>query len=139
MPKAKDIMTPAPVLCLESDSIYRAATLMKKMNSGVIPIVDEDQRCSGIVTDRDLLLAVVLEDREPHETTLAQVMTLDLFTCHPDDNIDDVLIQMERRQIKRVPVVDEDERCIGIISERDIVNRYRNPQKVFEMASGIYA
>jgi CBS domain-containing protein len=139
MSKAKEIMTVNPVTCLETDSVYKAVEVMYKHNTGVVPIVDEENCCSGIVTDRDICLKVILEKREPEQTMIKDVMSWNLMTCHPEDDIDDVLLKMERRQIKRIPVIDDDEHCAGIISEHDIVSRYKIPEQIVEFSARLHS
>jgi CBS domain-containing protein len=139
MPKARDIMTPNPQTCQETDTIEQAVRIMQSRNTGVIPIVDSDNCCCGIVTDRDICLRVVLNKLDPATTPLKEVISWDLLTCHPDDDIDDVLLRMERKQIKRIPVVDDNDKCVGIISEHDIVIKHDNPQKLAELSKNIYS
>lgn len=135
MPKVKDLMTPNPIMCQESDSVYHAVELMGQRHIGAIPILDSENSCCSIVTDRDICLKVVLEGLDPKTTLLKDVSSWNLFTCHPDDDTDDVLIQMIRKQIQRLPVVNDNEQCIGIISKHDITrtqNRYLQPDDVLD-------
>ena len=139
MTKAKDVMTPNPVTCRETDSVYDAVRIMKERNTGVVPIVDQSGSCAGIITDRDVCLQVILNSQDPKSTPLQSVMTRQLLTCKPEDDIQDVLSQMEKRQVKRIIVIDDRKHCVGIISETDIVQRVQDQSKVGELASGIYS
>jgi CBS domain-containing protein len=139
MTKAKDIMTSNPVTCRDTDSVYDAVQIMKQRNTGVVPIVDQNDQCCGIITDRDICMQVILNSLDPKSTRLQSVMTKELLTCKPDDDINQVLAQMESRQVKRMIVTDENNRCVGIISEADIVQRMPDRGKVGELAAGIYS
>lgn len=135
--QAQDIMTGNPTTCHEHDSIIDAAVAMKRMNVGVIPVVDEYNRCRGVVTDRDLCIRILAERRDP-STHLQKIMSTNLLTCTPEDEVSDVLRAMEGQQVKRVMVVNEKYHCIGIISEADIAQRLKDPSKVVELIGNVY-
>lgn len=139
MTKANEMMTPNPSCCEQNDSIRDAVRIMKEKDVGVVPIVDENGQCCGIVTDRDICLEVILQDLDPAQTPLKQVMHTDLLTCTEDDDIEDVLNKMEKRQVKRILVVDENQRCAGIISEHDIADSPVNLEKVGEFVESVYS
>lgn len=115
-------MTSDPAYCVPEDNVVRAAMLMKQHNIGSLPIVSGrgDMKLQGIVTDRDLTLRVVAEQRDYYNTTVSQVMTSELVTCRQSDDYEAVLKAMAREQIRRVPVVDSQERLVGIISQADL-------------------
>jgi CBS domain-containing protein len=136
--QAKDIMTPNPTTCQDTDVVYDAVRIMKLHNTGVVPIVDQNNRCCGIITDRDICLQVILNGQDPKSTELKSIMSTELLTCEPDDDINRVLSQMGLRQVKRILVVDPDHRCVGIITESDIVQRVGKQDKISELASGVY-
>lgn len=138
MKKAKDIMSRNPVTCRVNDSVLDAAKVMKKENTGVVPIVDEQDRCVGVITDRDICLRVVVENKDPGMTRLNQVVSEDLLTCRVEEDLEDILRNMERKQVKRIVVVDDNNCCVGIISEHDIVRKVKDPEKVAELAGSIY-
>jgi CBS domain-containing protein len=133
--KCQDIMTKDPFCCMPTDSAQRAAQLMRDRNVGAILICDseETKRLVGIVTDRDLCLRVVAEGCDPKSTCVGDVMTRQVFTCRPEDDVEKAVELMESRQVRRVPVVDERNRIVGIITQGDIANRLRDPQKVAEV------
>jgi CBS domain-containing protein len=139
MPQAKDIMTPNPMTCRETDTVYDAVRIMKSADTGIVPIVDQNQSCVGVVTDRDICMQVILNNQDPKSTELVNVMSRDLLTCQPQDDLNRILDQMEQRQVKRIVVVDQNNRCIGIISEADIAQRVGDKAKVGELAKGVYA
>ncbi len=138
MTSAKDVMSRKPFTCQETDSVYRAVEIMKRQNIGVIPVIDAQNRCSGIITDRDLCLDIILRNLDPHSTQLREIMHTDLLTCHAEDNLSTVLERMTRRQVKRILVTDEQKHCIGIISEADIAH-HTNRAVIGELAEGLYS
>jgi CBS domain-containing protein len=137
MPKAKDLMTSGPVTCSTEDSVASAARLMKQKDIGIIPVLDEQNRCRGVITDRDICIRVVAENLNPESTRLSQVMSEALLTCSPEDDLEDVLAKMENKQVKRILVVG-DRGCVGVISEADIAREAKDVSKVGELASNVY-
>jgi CBS domain-containing protein len=137
MAQAQDIMTANPATCNERDSIIDAAVTMKRKNIGVIPIVDDYGRCRGIVTDRDLCIRILAERKDP-STNLGKIMSTNLLTCYPEDQLSNVLREMEGQQVKRVVVIDDQQHCVGIISEADIAQRMQERDKVIELVQNVY-
>jgi CBS domain-containing protein len=85
---------------------------------GPVPIV-EDGRLVGIVTDRDIVVRVVAEGRDPNATTVREIASTELVTVSPDDALDDALNRLAERQVRRLPVVEGD-RLVGIVAQADI-------------------
>ena len=134
-----EIMTRNPEYCLPSDSVMKAAQLMKSKDVGPIPIVDDKdgKRLTGIITDRDLAIKVVAEARDPNTTTVTQVMTGDVATCKESDDVEKALKLMEHRQVRRIPIVDDDKRLMGIIAQADVATRIEGQQKTGEVVEEI--
>jgi CBS domain-containing protein len=118
--KISDLMTADPVTCLPSTNLAEAAALMLQGDCGILPVV-ENGKIRGVVTDRDLFIAIGTRDRRPSTVTVGDVMHGPLFTCSPDDNVDAVLAVMKERAIRRVPVEGFGGTVIGIVSMNDIV------------------
>lgn len=118
---ARNVMTPNPSCCKESDTARQAARVMKDKNVGSVPIYkdDQDRTLTGIVTDRDLCLSVLAEGKNP-DSPLREVMHRNPVACSGNQSIEDCLSMMQKNQIRRLPVVDEHNRCIGIIAQADI-------------------
>ena len=137
--KCSEIMTKDPVCCLPSDTVNKAAQLMKTENVGPIPVVaDQDsKRLIGIVTDRDLALKVVAEAKDAKSTMVDDVMTTGVVACRADDNLQNALKAMEEHQVRRIPVIDDNDRIIGIIAQADIATRINQPKKTAEVVEGI--
>ena len=129
---ARDVMTPDPVCCRPHTSIDEVARLMVDGDFGEIPVIDAADHPIGVVTDRDIVRRVVAEGKNPIGYTAETCMTKPVVTVQADARLDEVVTTMERHQIRRVPVVDEQGRCAGIISQADIA-REAPPTKVGEL------
>ena len=117
---ARDVMTPDPACCTPGTTLDEVAKLMAHNDCGEIPIVDPTDRIVGVVTDRDIVTRVVAEGKNPAAYTAETCMSGHVVTVRADAKLDDVVATMEEHQIRRVPVVDERESCIGIISQADV-------------------
>lgn len=137
MTLAREIMTRNPITCRENDTVFSAVEIMKREDTGVVPIVDSNDKPVGIVTDRDICLEVILSKQDPQSTQLSQFVNKDLLTCSPQDDLNRVIDQMKNRQVKRILVVDNG-RIEGIISEHDIATG-TDQQKLGELASGVFS
>lgn len=124
-----EIMTKDPECCLPSDSVLKAAQLMKSEDVGPIPIVDDKdgKKLAGIVTDRDLAIKIVAEARDPKTTQIEEVMSEGLVTCRENDDVQTVLKLMQDNQIRRIPVVDKSDHLVGIIAQADVATRLGKP------------
>jgi len=139
MKKCSDVMTEDVVYCLPNDSVSKAAQLMKKEDIGPVLIVDNERTKTliGIVTDRDLALKVVAEGRDPQNTIVEEVMTQKLVTCRADDDVDKAMKAMAQYQLRRIPVVDDNMRLVGIISQADVATRVDEPKRTAEVVKEI--
>jgi CBS domain-containing protein len=137
--KCKEIMTKDPACCLPGDTVDQAAQLMKDEDVGPVPVVADQQtkRLLGIVTDRDLAVKVVAEARQIAAVTVEEVMTRNPVTCHADDDLQNAIDTMEKHQVRRIPVVDNDNRIIGIIAQADIATRAHEPETTAEVVEEI--
>jgi CBS domain-containing protein len=120
MKVAADIMTPGPACCPPDAALGAVARLMVQHNCGEIPVVDADGQLVGVVTDRDIVCRVLANGKNPLDYTAQHCMSQPAITVHPDASLIDVMATMERHQIRRVPVVDDHERCIGIVAQADL-------------------
>lgn len=139
MKKCNEVMTNNPVCCLPNDSVAKAAGLMKSQDIGSIPVIENEQtqKLVGIVTDRDLALKVVAEGRDPKTTKVEAVMTHNVVTCRADDDLQKALDAMAEHQLRRIPVVNNDNKIVGIIAQADVATRVDQPEKTAEMVKEI--
>jgi CBS domain-containing protein len=139
MLKCHEVMTENPVCCLPNDSVAKVAELMKSENIGSIPVIENEQshKLVGIVTDRDLALSIVAEGRDARSTKVEAVMTRKLVTCLTDDDLQKALGAMAEYQLRRIPVVDRDNKIVGIIAQADVATRVNEPETTGEMVREI--
>ncbi len=139
MKKCSDVMTESLVYSSPGDTVSNVARLMKTEDIGPVLIIDneESKRLVGIVTDRDLALKVVAEGRDPQITKVEEVMTRKLITCRADDDVENAMKAMAQYQLRRIPVVDNDDRLVGIISQADVATRVGEPEKTAEVVREI--
>jgi CBS domain-containing protein len=120
--KCSDVMTKDITCCLQKDTVNLAAQSMKAKDIGAVPVVDGHQtkKLVGIVTDRDLALKVVAEGLVPEQTRIEDVMARNLVMCRLQDDLQLALDAMSERQLRRIPVVDDQGRLVGIIAQADL-------------------
>jgi CBS domain-containing protein len=118
----KDLMTRVVVCCTPWDTAQKAASLMKASGVGAIAVVADtlDPLLEGIVTDRDLCCGVVAAGKNANAVQVADIMTRIPVTCGPEYALDECLELMQENQIRRIPVVNNRGRCIGIVAQADI-------------------
>lgn len=121
----QEIMTVNPSCCLPSDTASDAARVMKMENVGPVPVISDrnTRRLTGIITDRDIAVKVAAEGRNPNSVQLKEIMSTELVSCRPGDDYQQALNAMREHQVRRVPVVDDQGRLTGIISQADIARR----------------
>jgi CBS domain-containing protein len=122
----KDVMTTNVRSCAPNDKVASAAKLMAQENVGPIPVVDGG-RIVGLITDRDIVVRVVAEGKDPKTTTINEVASKDLVTVSPNEDLDDALKMMAERQVRRLPVVEGD-RLVGIVAQADIARMGKDKQ-----------
>ena len=139
MKKCNEVMTKNPVCCLPGDLVIKAAELMKSEHVGSIPVVEneETKKLVGIITDRDLALKIVADKREAASTKVEMVMTCKLVTCQAEDDLQKAVDAMSENQLRRIPIVDEDNKILGIIAQADVVMHFDHPKKAAAMVKEI--
>jgi len=120
--KVIDLMTGTPFYCSSNTNLGSAAELLWSQNCGILPIVD-DQKVVGVVTDRDLFIALGTRNRLPGDITVGEVSSGKVYLCYADDDIHNALEIMAREKIRRLPVVNRKGILQGILSMDDIVLR----------------
>jgi CBS domain-containing protein len=115
----RDAMTPDPQTVQSSATIVEVAQLMKSEDVGVIPVV-EGGNLLGVVTDRDIVLRVVAEGNDPQTAKAGDVASSSLVTVDPQQDLDEALRLMAQHQVRRLPVVEEDGRLVGMLAQADV-------------------
>jgi CBS domain-containing protein len=117
--KIREVMTTNPRTVDPTTTIVDAARMMRDEDVGPIPIVENNQ-CAGILTDRDIVLRVVAEGRDPTTTTVGDVASRDLITIDPEQTLDEAARLMAQHQVRRLPVCEEDGNLVGIVAQADL-------------------
>jgi CBS domain-containing protein len=119
--KCKDVMTPHPITCPPDATAQAAALIMSEEDVGIVPIVDRmTNRLVGVVTDRDLCLDIVAAGKHPESVRLCTILHADPITCHVEDDLALCLDRMTQAQVRRMPIVDDDGACVGMIAQKDL-------------------
>ncbi len=113
---------PAPIVMRANDTVATAVQIMAKKNIGSVIITDGDRKVAGIVTERDLLRRLLGEKLDQETTQLSAIMTGEIRTARPDDEIVDWLRLMSNERFRHLPVVDDDGRLINVLSQGDFVS-----------------
>lgn len=134
MTTVADVMTRGVRSMKPDDSVVQAAQAMDELNVGVIPVCEGD-KLVGVVTDRDIVVRGVAQDTEIQSVKLADVMSGNVHCVRENDDVDEVLSEMAERQIRRLPVVDDGQRLVGIVSLGDIAAK--NPDDEVDVAMSL--
>ena len=131
--EVEQLMTREVKVCSESDTLNRAAQLMWESDCGCIPVVSAngDGKVTGLVTDRDITMAAYTQGKQLWAIPVTEAMAHKLIACHASDGISQAEALMRDNQVRRLPVLDQNEHLIGIISLNDIA---REAQR--EVAAG---
>jgi CBS domain-containing protein len=124
--RAQEIMSENPACCTPQDTVQDAARMMADMDCGCLPVVSdmESKEIVGVVTDRDLACRCLGEGKGA-DTRVSEVMSANPSCCTPDSDLDEVERIMAERQVRRVPVVDENNCCVGMIAQADLARDHR--------------
>jgi CBS domain-containing protein len=137
--KCNEVMTKKLVCCLPGDFVTKAAELMKSEHIGSIPVIENEQakKLVGIVTDRDLALRIVAEGLDAKSTKVETVMTRKIVTCSAEDDLQKAVDAMSENQLRRIPIVDDDNKILGIIAQADVAMHFDHPKKTAAMVKEI--
>ena len=115
----REVMTENPAAVEPSTPVVEAARIMKQQDVGPVPVC-EGERLVGVLTDRDIVIRVIAENKDPQSTTVGEVASQDIVTIDPHQNLDEALRLMAQHQVRRLPVVEEDGRLVGIVAQADV-------------------
>jgi CBS domain-containing protein len=115
----REVMT-SKLCSIDTDkSVAYAAKMMRDEDVGIAPIVEGD-RLVGVLTDRDIAVRVVAEGRDPEQVKVTEVASRDVVTLDPQQDLEEALRLMARHQVRRLPVVEEDGRLVGVLAQADV-------------------
>ncbi|HZT92452.1 MAG TPA: CBS domain-containing protein [Gaiellaceae bacterium] len=135
MPQIRELMTSDPRTVAPGDSVVDAARVMRDEDAGVVPVADGG-RLVGVVTDRDIAIRVVAEGKDPSATTVRDVASQELVTIDPQQDLDEALRLMAQHQVRRLPVVEEDGKLVGIVAQADVA-RHADDERTGEVVEDI--
>ncbi len=119
------------VCCIKPETkIEEAAKLMSQNHVGCLPVCDNNNSICGIVTDRDLILRCVACNKDIKQTPISDVMTCNVSTCKKTDDITNAESKMGQKQIRRLPVCDDNNKVVGILTIGDIINNENNEKEL---------
>jgi CBS domain-containing protein len=119
--KIENLMTPAVQYCHPHDSLECAAGKMWEHDIGCLPVVDDSDNAVGMITDRDICMAAYTQGRALSEIPVAIAMSKELFACRPNDSIKDAEEALRSHQVRRLPVLNQFRKLVGIVSLNDII------------------
>ncbi|HEV3470972.1 MAG TPA: CBS domain-containing protein [Pyrinomonadaceae bacterium] len=121
----EDLMTREVEACRPESSLAEAAAVMWRRDCGAVPVVDEGGAVVGMITDRDICMALATRRAYAADVHVGEVMAGGVISCTPEDDVQEALEVMRERQLRRLPVVDSQGRLAGILSVADVVRRAR--------------
>jgi CBS domain-containing protein len=121
--KIQEIMTRDVRTCTLDSTLTQVARLMQTGGCGIIPVIGAAGRVAGVITDRDIALALLNTSRKPVNIAAREVMSRELFSVLPDADVRKALVTMQEHRVRRLPVVDDDGRLKGILSIDDVILR----------------
>jgi CBS domain-containing protein len=136
--KVREIMTQEPVCCVPEDSAQKVAVMLRDQNIGAMPVVMEQssRKLVGVITDRDLCCNVVAKGLDPANTKIDRIFSLGPVTCREGENVAVCEQRMREHQVRRIPVVDGEGCCIGIVSQADLALREK-PESISRVVAEI--
>ncbi|HKG42868.1 MAG TPA: CBS domain-containing protein [Gaiellaceae bacterium] len=117
-----EVMSSNPCAIDADKPVAYAAKMMKQEDVGLAPVVEGD-RLVGTLTDRDIVVRVVAEGKDPQTVTVREVASTDLVTIDPQQELDEALRLMASHQVRRLPVVEEDGRLVGVVAQADVARQ----------------
>ena len=120
--KAKDLMTTSPEIISPETTLKQAAKKMRDQDFGFLP-VGENDRLIGAITDRDIIIRGIAEDKDPNSTSIRDIMTDEIRYCFENDDLNKVADKMGNLQIRRLVVLNDNKRIVGIISLGDFATK----------------
>jgi CBS domain-containing protein len=125
--KISELMTTNPCAIEADKPVTYAAQMMKRENVGLAPIVEGD-RLVGTLTDRDIVTRVVAEGKDPQSVAVREVASTDVVSIDPQQDLDEALRLMASNQVRRLPVVEEDGRLVGVLAQADVAREAKEKQ-----------
>jgi CBS domain-containing protein len=119
--KVKEIMTGDAGFCYGVDSLTKAASIMWQRDCGAVPVVDAENKVIGMITDRDICIALASRDQKASEIEVGELCNGRVWTSSPGDDIKDAVKLMRKNQVRRLPVIDGEGRLQGVVAMADVI------------------
>jgi CBS domain-containing protein len=117
--KVSDVMSGRP-FCVSPDTpVSEAAEVMEREDIGAIPVLDGEQ-LTGVITDRDIVIRAIAKGKDPRGMPVREIWTRDVITVTPDAKLSDAMKLMASHQVRRLPVVDDENRLVGVVAQADV-------------------
>ena len=133
--KISDVMTARPRCVTPETTLKQVAEVMESEDIGAVPVLDGEQ-LSGMITDRDIVVRAVAKGKNPDGMPVREIFSREVVTVGPEDDLSDALQLMAMHQVRRLPVVDDDNRLVGIVAQADVALEAKE-KHVGEMVGGI--
>ncbi len=127
--RIKEIMNAPAIACRSDDMLTKPAQLMWEHDCGAMPVVGEEGQVIGMVTDRDICMAAYLQNRTLDSIRVSEIMARQVLTCRTEDPVDAAERVMRENQVRRIPVLDPENRLAGILSMNDIARKATDSRK----------
>ena len=134
---AREIMTGGVECIGEDETVLDAAKKMQSLDVGALPICGNDQRLKGMLTDRDVVVKVLAQGKDPGSTKAGELGQGKPVTIGADDSLEELVRTMAQHQVKRLPVIDGHQ-LVGVVSEADVAE-HASPQQLVSVVKGVYA
>lgn len=125
--KVREIMSRNPVCCRVTDRLAEVAWKMYEGDCGVLPVLGDKGEGVGMITDRDVAIATMLKNKTPSEIAVAEVVSGNVYACGPDDDLEGALETMAAQRVRRLPVLDDERKVVGVLSMNDVILRLGRP------------
>ena len=119
--KVDHLMNSAVQTCGPEDNLAEVVSILWHSDYGAVPVVDEENTLLGIITDRDICMALSTNPRLASDVKVKEVMSKEVHSCHADDNIHSAMELMMRHRVRRLPVIDEDGKLEGLLAMSDLI------------------
>ncbi|WP_158880520.1 CBS domain-containing protein [Amycolatopsis anabasis] len=127
MTTAREIMTPDAQCVQTSETVLEAAKTMAELGVGALPICGEDNRLKGMLTDRDIVVKVLAQGKDPRAIQAGELAQGEAVTIGADDDAEEILRTMSRHQVRRLPVIDGHD-LVGMVAQADVARKLPEPR-----------
>jgi CBS domain-containing protein len=121
----RDICTSAVQSCSPETNLAEVGRILWEQDCGIVPVIDAEHRLVGVITDRDICMAVATRRQLAADIRVRDVMSILVRTCHPEDSVREALRIIRDAGVRRLPVVDEDDVLVGVLSVNDAIRASR--------------